>query len=168
MDEKPNELDEMYREIGRLTMATAAMDNPLTITLTHLLKPNMSHKKALQQSIDSTKVEYRQLGNSGLRVSVPILGAMSLGDPSWHSWVLDEAKALPMLKAAYDRGLNTWDTANVYSNGISEIMIGKTIKKFNLPRNKLVLLSKCFGTVGEEPGILHIRSLFQTDHQGAA
>lgn len=62
-----------------------------------------------------------------------------------------------LLKGAYDRGLNSWDTANVYSNGISEIMIGKTIKKFNLPRHKLVLLSKCFGTVGEEPGINHIK-----------
>jgi aryl-alcohol dehydrogenase-like predicted oxidoreductase len=45
----------------------------------------------------------------------------------------------------------------VYSNGISEIMIGKTIKKFNLPRQKLVILSKCFGTVGEEPAVLHIK-----------
>lgn len=67
----------------------------------------------------------------------------------------DEVDAL--LKGAYDRGLNTWDTANVYSNGISEIMIGKAIKKFDLPRQKLVLLSKCFGTVGEQPDVLHIK-----------
>lgn len=61
-----------------------------------------------------------------------------------------------LLKGAYDRGLNTWDTANVYSNGVSEEMIGKTIKKFNIPRQKLTLLTKCFGTVGEEPGVRHI------------
>jgi aryl-alcohol dehydrogenase-like predicted oxidoreductase len=60
---------------------------------------------------------------------------------------------LPLLKAAYDRGLNTWDTANVYSNGESEIIIGKAIKKFNIPRHKLVILSKCQGTVGEEHGV---------------
>ena len=64
---------------------------------------------------------------------------------------------MELLKGAYDRGLNTWDTANVYSNGVSEELIGKAIKKFSLPRQKLVILSKCFGTVGEEPGVLHIR-----------
>jgi aryl-alcohol dehydrogenase-like predicted oxidoreductase len=69
----------------------------------------------------------------------------------------DEAEVFKLLKGAYDRGLNTWDTANVYSNGVSETMIGNAIKKFSIPRHKLVLLSKCFGTVGEEPNVLHIR-----------
>ena len=63
---------------------------------------------------------------------------------------------MKLLKGAYDRGLNTWDTANVYSNGISEELIGKAMQKFDLPRHKLVLLSKCFGTVGEQPGVRHI------------
>jgi len=62
-------------------------------------------------------------------------------------------KSLPLLKAAYDRGLNTWDTANVYSNGVSEIIIGKAIKKYNIPRHKLIILTKCFGAVGEEPSV---------------
>lgn len=53
------------------------------------------------------KAEYKQLGKSGLRVSVPILGAMSIGDSRWQPWVIDEDKSLPLLKAAYDRGLNT-------------------------------------------------------------
>jgi aryl-alcohol dehydrogenase-like predicted oxidoreductase len=64
---------------------------------------------------------------------------------------------LPLLKAAYDRGLNTWDTANVYSNGVSEEIIGKAIKKYNSPRHKVVILSKCWGYVGEEPGIRGIQ-----------
>ena len=68
-------------------------------------------------------------------------------------WVIEEDEALPLLKAAYDRGLNTWDTANVYSNGVSEEIVGKAIKKYNIPRSKLVILTKCYGTVGEEPGI---------------
>ena len=51
--------------------------------------------------------EYKQLGKSGLRVSVPILGAMSFGDSRWQPWVINEDKALPLLKAAYDKGLNT-------------------------------------------------------------
>ena len=105
------------------------------------------------RSIAETKATYKRLGNSGLRVSVPIFGAMSFGDPAWQPWVIDEEKALPLLKAAYDRGLNTWDTANVYSNGVSEEIIGKAIKKYEIPRNKIVILSKCYGYVGEEPGI---------------
>lgn len=114
--------------------------------------------QSLQQSVDSTKVFYKQLGASGLRVSVPILGAMSFGHKDWQPWVVDSQDEVDkLLKGAYDKGLNTWDTANVYSNGISEVMIGKTIKKFNLPRHKLVLLSKCFGTVGEEPGVVHMK-----------
>jgi aryl-alcohol dehydrogenase-like predicted oxidoreductase len=62
-----------------------------------------------------------------------------------------------LLKGAYDRGLNTWDTANVYSNGVSETMIGNTIQKHKIPRHKLVLLSKCFGVVGEEPDVVHVK-----------
>ena len=51
-----------------------------------------SHKKALQQSVESSKAEYRQLGKCGLRISVPIFGAMSFGDPAWQPWVVDEEK----------------------------------------------------------------------------
>ena len=53
--------------------------------------------------------------------------------------------------------LRCQDTANVYSNGVSEEMIGRFVKKHNIPRHKLVLLTKCFGTVGEEPGISHMK-----------
>lgn len=55
-------------------------------------KEEKPYKTALKKSIESTKAEYRQLGKSGLRVSVPILGAMSFGDPAWLPWVLDEEK----------------------------------------------------------------------------
>ena len=50
-------------------------------------------------------------------------------------------------------GLSTWDTANVYSSGINEEIIGKAIKKFEIPRHKLTILAKCCGTVPVEPGI---------------
>ena len=110
-------------------------------------------KDPVIKSINETKAEYKRLGKSGLRVSVPILGAMSFGSKEWQPWVIEEDEAFPLLKAAYDKGLNTWDTANVYSNGVSEEIIGKAVKKYNIPRNKLVILSKCYGYVGEEPGI---------------
>lgn len=69
---------------------------------------------------------------------------MSLGTSKWQDWVLDEDKAIPLLKHAYDRGLNTWDTADVYSQGESEKIIGKTLKQYNIPRSKVVILSKCY------------------------
>ena len=52
-------------------------------------------------------------------------------------------------------GLSTWDTANVYSSGINEEIVGKAIKKFDIPRHKLTILAKCCGTVPEEPGIFN-------------
>ncbi|EJD53288.1 Aldo/keto reductase [Auricularia subglabra TFB-10046 SS5] len=95
-------------------------------------------------------MEYQRLGTSGLRVSKVILGCMSYGSSKWQEWVLDEDKSLPLLKAAYDAGINTWDTADVYSHGQSEIVVGKAIKKYNIPRKKLVIMTKCYGVVTEE------------------
>lgn len=111
-----------------------------------------------------SKAAYRQLGQSGLRVSNPIFGTMSLGDKRWAPWVIEEDAALPLLKAAYDRGVNTWDTANVYSNGVSEEIIGKAIKKYNLERHKLVILTKCCGTVreGNDPDTLALKDIDKT------
>lgn len=52
-----------------------------------------------------------------------------------------------MIKAAYDAGINFFDTADIYSNGVSEVITGKAIKKFDLPRNEIVVATKLFGTV---------------------
>ena len=110
------------------------------------------------------KAEYKQLGKSGLRVSVPIFGCMSIGDKRWQKWVIEEDEALPLLKAAYDRGLNSWDTANVYSNGVSEEIVGKAIKKYSIPRQKLVIMTKCCGTVreGNSPEVLALQDINNT------
>ncbi|KAL2265956.1 hypothetical protein VTJ83DRAFT_5308 [Remersonia thermophila] len=113
----------------------------------------------LRDSLEKTKVEYRRLGNSGLRVSVPIFGCMSFGDPRCLDWAITEEEALPLLKAAYDRGLNTWDTANIYSNGASEIIVGKALKKYNIPRDKVIIMTKCHFGVGDEP---EMRTVFLT------
>lgn len=59
------------------------------------------------KSLAETRAEYRLLGESGLRVSVPIVGCMSIGNPEWSDWVIGPERALPLLKAAYDAGLNT-------------------------------------------------------------
>ncbi|KAJ7596448.1 aryl-alcohol dehydrogenase [Mycena floridula] len=94
---------------------------------------------------------YVRLGSSGLKVSKIILGCMSYGSPEWAGWVLPEDEGIKHIKAAYDAGINTFDTANVYSNGESEIILGKAIKQHNLPRDEIVVLTKLFMVVGKEP-----------------
>ncbi|KAF8475912.1 putative aldo-keto reductase [Kalaharituber pfeilii] len=103
-------------------------------------------------------MEYVNLGsNCGLKVSKIILGAMSYGSSEWAGWVLNEDEALPLLKAAYDRVLIRGilvcflSPANVYSCGMSERIIGKAIKRYNIPRERLVILSKCY--FGFEDGV---------------
>ncbi|OTA98347.1 hypothetical protein M426DRAFT_326047 [Hypoxylon sp. CI-4A] len=108
---------------------------------------------SLQKSLDATKVDYVRVGSSGLRVSTPILGAMSIGSSKWIPWVLDEEEGLKLLKAAYDNGINTWDTANVYSNGLSEQLIAKALRKFSIPREKVVILDKCYWHMHDEPSL---------------
>jgi aryl-alcohol dehydrogenase-like predicted oxidoreductase len=119
-------------------------------------------RDAIRKSLEATRAEDRQLRKCGLKVSIPNLGAMSFGSPAWLPWVLDEEKSLPLLKAAYDRGLNTWDTANIYSNGVSEEIIGKALKRYNIPRHKVVILSKCFAYVGEEPWMQNLPKMPKT------
>ncbi|KAG7087301.1 hypothetical protein E1B28_013279 [Marasmius oreades] len=101
---------------------------------------------------NSIEVKYRRLGACGLKVSVPILGAMSFGSPDWTGpWILDEEKSFPILKAAWDRGINTIDTANAYSNGLSERIIGRFIKQYNIPRNQIIIATKCYSVVANTP-----------------
>jgi len=99
------------------------------------------------------KVPYVRLGNSGLKVSKIILGMMQYGSSRWQEWVIeDEEEAFRHVKAAYDAGIQTFDTANVYSNGASEIILGKAIKKLNLPRDEIVILTKLYGVVARDYG----------------
>ncbi len=75
---------------------------------------------------------------------------MSYGSSSWQPWVLDEDASIEQIHLAYQLGINTFDTADAYSNGASEIVLGKAIKKFNLPRDELVVMTKVFLTVGRD------------------
>ncbi|KAM5541952.1 hypothetical protein V8D89_004262 [Ganoderma adspersum] len=93
-----------------------------------------------------------RLGNSGLKISKIILGCMSYGDPRWQEWVLPEEEAIKHIKFAYDHGITTFDTANVYSHGQSEVILGNAIKKLNLPRDELVILTKVHRPVAKEGG----------------
>ncbi|GIJ81936.1 hypothetical protein Asppvi_000439 [Aspergillus pseudoviridinutans] len=98
----------------------------------------------------NNEMEYVRLGNSGLKISKVILGAMSYGSKKWQDWVLDEDEALPLIEHAYKRGINTWDTADTYSHGVSEEIIGKALKKYSIPRHRVVILTKCYFGVTDE------------------
>lgn len=96
--------------------------------------------------MSSTKVTmpYVRLGRSGLKVSRIVLGCMSYGSKSWQDWVLEEAEGIAHIKAAFAAGINTFDTANVYSNGESERILGKAIKEIGAPRSSFVILTKVY------------------------
>ncbi|KAH8980538.1 Aldo/keto reductase [Lactarius akahatsu] len=97
----------------------------------------------------SKRIPYVRLGKSGLKVSRIILGMMSYGDPHWQRWVLGEKEAIEHVKFAYERGVNAFDTADLYSNGLSEVYLGNAIKVLNLPREEIVVMTKVFFAVGK-------------------
>jgi aryl-alcohol dehydrogenase-like predicted oxidoreductase len=102
--------------------------------------------------LEHPRMQYASLGRSGLKVSRIILGCMAFGSPTWEGspWTLAEDESLAVIKRAYDAGINTWDTANTYSNGESERILGRAMKQFNIPRHKVVILSKLYYPVMDD------------------
>lgn len=96
--------------------------------------------------------KYVRLGNSGLKVSRIILGCMTYGSTKWQGWLLGEKEGLEHIKFAYENGINTFDTANVYSNGESERILGKALKVHNIPRENVVIMTKVCFTVRDDGG----------------
>ncbi|ODV79662.1 Aldo/keto reductase [Suhomyces tanzawaensis NRRL Y-17324] len=91
------------------------------------------------------QIRFKQLGESGLHVSPLIIGCAGYGSKNWAQWVMDdEEEIFRILKKAYDVGLRTFDTADLYSNGTSEMLLRKFLAKFNIPRSKVVILSKVY------------------------
>jgi versiconal hemiacetal acetate reductase len=77
---------------------------------------------------------------------------MTYGDQNWQPWVMPLEEALPILKHAYDRGINTFDVADTYSNGRSEEILGAFLKKYNIKRTSVVIMSKIYHRVDENRG----------------
>jgi aryl-alcohol dehydrogenase-like predicted oxidoreductase len=96
-------------------------------------------------------MDYTRLGTSGLRVSRVALGCMSFGDASTHDWALDSDAAEPIFRQAVDLGVTFWDTANVYSLGRSEEIVGEAVTKFSR-REDVVLATKLFFPMHDGPG----------------
>ncbi len=92
-----------------------------------------------------------RFGKTGMKVSPLCFGTMTYGDPKWREWVLPEAESMPFYKKAYEAGITFWDTADMYSLGVSESITGKAIKQFAARRDEIVLASKVYNPMG--PGM---------------
>ena len=88
-------------------------------------------------------MDYVRLGTTGLKVSRLCLGTMTYGTPKWRPWVLDEATSRPFIKRAIEHGINFFDTADMYSRGGSEEVVGRALKDF-ARREEVVLATKVF------------------------
>ncbi len=113
-------------------------------------------------------MDYVKLGNTGLDVSRLCVGCMSFGVPERgnHRWVLDEEKSRPIIKKALDYGLNFFDTANVYSDGTSEEIVGRALKDYTR-REEVVIATKVHGVMRKGPnggGLSRKSIMAEIDH----
>ena len=95
-------------------------------------------------------MKYVRLGKTGLRVSRLCLGCMSYGEKNWHGWALGEEDSRPFIKKALEGGINFFDTADSYSLGESERVVGKALKDF-ARREEVVIATKVFAPMGDKP-----------------
>ncbi|MCB0148308.1 MAG: aldo/keto reductase, partial [Caldilineaceae bacterium] len=97
-------------------------------------------------------MEYARLGSTGMQVSRICLGCMGFGDAAnWvHKWVLDEEASRPVIQHALELGINFFDTANVYSIGVSEEILGRALKDF-ARRDEVIIATKVRGRMREGP-----------------
>jgi aryl-alcohol dehydrogenase (NADP+) len=96
-------------------------------------------------------MEYVNLGSTGLKVSRICLGTMTYGTKRWREWVLEEAEGRSFIQQALERGINFFDTADMYSLGVSEEILGRALKDFGPSRDKLVVATKVFFPHSDDP-----------------
>ncbi len=95
-------------------------------------------------------MEYVNLGAAGVRVSRICLGAMTYGSRKWREWVLNEPESRPFIQRALEAGINFFDTADVYSLGASEEVLGRALKDF-ARRDRVVIATKVFNAMSDDP-----------------
>jgi 1-deoxyxylulose-5-phosphate synthase len=96
-------------------------------------------------------MNYVNLGSTGLKVSRVCLGAMTYGSKQWRDWVLDEEESQPFIRRALEAGINFFDTADMYSMGASEEVLGRALKTFGPSRDRVVIATKVFNPMGDDP-----------------
>src|SRR5690242_20916736 len=95
-------------------------------------------------------MEFVNLGSTGLKVSRICFGCMTYGSKKWREWVLEEEESRPFLRRAFELGINFFDTADMYSDGVSEEIVGRALKEL-APRDRLVVATKVFNPMGTDP-----------------
>ena len=98
-------------------------------------------------------MDFVKLGPTGLKVSRLCLGTMTYGTSKWREWVLDEADSRPFIKRALELGINFFDTADMYSVGVSEQVLGRALRDFGPPRDRVVVATKVYSPMGEDPNL---------------
>src|SRR6202789_2273974 len=96
-------------------------------------------------------MEYVNLGSTGLKVSRICLGTMTYGSKKWREWVLEDQESRPFYRRAIEAGINFFDTADVYSLGVSEEITGRALKEYGPSRDKIVIATKVFSVMGADP-----------------
>jgi len=96
-------------------------------------------------------VEYVNLGRTGIKVARICLGCMTYGTPKWRPWVLDEEASRPFFRQAWEAGINFFDTADMYSDGASEEVLGRALRDLAIPREQVVVATKVFHPTGKTP-----------------
>jgi aryl-alcohol dehydrogenase-like predicted oxidoreductase len=96
-------------------------------------------------------VQTTSLGRTGLTVSRLCLGCMTYGSKRWRDWVLEEEAARPFFRRAWEAGINFFDTADVYSTGVSEELLGRALRDLAIPREQVVVATKVHGVMGPSP-----------------
>ncbi len=96
-------------------------------------------------------MEYVNLGSAGVKVSRLCLGTMTYGSKSWREWVLEEEESRPFIRRALELGINFFDTADMYSLGASEEMLGRALRDFGPPRDRVVIATKVFNAMSDDP-----------------
>jgi 1-deoxyxylulose-5-phosphate synthase len=94
-------------------------------------------------------MDYTRFGKTGMKVSRLCLGCMTYGSPKWREWILEEEASRPFIKEALEKGINFFDTADVYSLGASEEILGRALKDF-AKRNEVVVATKVCSPMGDE------------------
>ena len=95
-------------------------------------------------------MKYVNLGSTGLKVSRLCLGCMTYGSKKWRQWVLDEGESQPFFRRALEVGINFFDTADMYSDGASEEVLGRALKTLGAARDKVVVATKVFNPMGDD------------------
>jgi 1-deoxyxylulose-5-phosphate synthase len=96
-------------------------------------------------------MHYVNLGTAGVKVSRVALGCLTFGARNWRPWGLEDDEAVPLIKRALDRGINFFDTADFYSLGASEEVLGRALKRLGVPRERVVISSKVGLPIGDDP-----------------